>query len=842
VANLGDRIAANDTDADAALEAVLGWITEIGLEPYPAQEEAILELAEGNHVIMATPTGSGKSLVAIAAHALHLAAGERSVYTAPIKALVAEKFFALCEVFGPDRVGMMTGDGSVNAGADIVCCTAEVLALMALRDDAETDYVGVIMDEFHYYGDRDRGMAWQVPLVTMSKARFVLLSATLGPTDAVERALADFTGRTVTVVKGSDRPVPLHFRYSTFPLLSTLHDLVGSAEAPVYAVHFTQRSATELAQGLLSTDLCDKEQKAKIKAEVKGFRFTSTFGKHIRRMVLHGVGLHHAGLLPKYRMLVEKLAQKGMFKIICGTDTLGVGINVPIRTVLFTQLCKFDGLQVGILSVREFQQIGGRAGRKGYDDSGTVVVQAPAWVIDNAMSAEKVKAGKKKKRKVKAQAPSRGYRHWNRDTFERLVNSPPEKLDPQFRINHSVVLARLRRAEDLGTDALDEIDTLIARAHVGQREEARLQADARQRLEELVASGVAEPIKTERGIRYTVYDDLQDDFSLYHALSLFLLDLVGKLDPDAPDYAMDVLSCVEAILEHPKVVLRAQVNREKGEAVAELKAAGIPYEERLEALEKVTWPKPKAEWFYGQFETWRADRPWLAGDPVRPKSIAREMVESQAAFTGYVKGLGIDRAEGVLLRYLSQVYKTLIQGVPDNAFTDDLVDVAAYLRAMIGRVDDSLVTSWEAMRAPTAEAQQPEQPADISRDFPAFRARIRAELHAVVRALSVGDYEEAAASVRLVEDHTWEPRDFERALRPFLDELGPLAWDGRGKAAWNTTLVSAGKHRWTVSQRLVAADLEVDPDEVAWSLQGIVDLTDDTCPSGPIVQIVALEE
>jgi superfamily II RNA helicase len=840
---LGDRIPETGLPTDEALDAILAWIGERGITPYDAQEEAMLELASGRHVILATPTGSGKSLVAVALHALHLARGERSVYTAPIKALVAEKFFDLCRIFGAARVGMMTGDGTVNRDAPILCCTAEILSRMALRDGADTPVDGVVMDEFHYYGDRDRGMAWHVPLITLSRTRFLLMSATLGPTRDVEQSLLELTDREVAVVRGAERPVPLTFEYSEKPLLDTIARLMDRGKAPIYAVHFSQRQATELAQALLSTNFSTDDEKDALKKAIGGFRFDSPFGRHIKRMVRHGVGLHHAGLLPKYRMLVEKLAQQGLFKIICGTDTLGVGINVPIRTVLFTQLCKFDGQDVDILTVRDFQQIAGRAGRKGYDDEGLVVAQAPAWIIENARVQSLVDAGKKKKPKVKAQPPTKGYKHWDESIYERLIDGQPEALDPVFTLDHATVLARLERAEDLGTDPLHELDALIEASHVGRKETARLQEEARERIEQLVRAGIVEPVQTDEGLRYHVYEDLQEDFDLYHALSLFLVDVVGRLDKEAPTYALDVVSCVEAILEHPRVLLRAQVRRAKGEKIAELKAAGIPYEERMEILEEVTWPKPLGEWLYTRFEIWRTTRPWIQGEPVRPKAIAREFAETRDSFGAWVKRLQVDRAEGVLLRYLSQVYKTLERGVPVDHQTDEVLDVLGYFRALLARVDDSLVTAWEDLQTPAVPTEEaPPVPVDISQDLRAFRARIRAELHAVVRALAEEDWKEAAATVKQDGAHPFPPEAFATGLAGFLDELGPVAFDGRARQAWHTTLQPDGTHRWRVSQRLVPADPDIDPDEVLWMLEGLVDLTADTNPSGPIVEILSIGE
>jgi superfamily II RNA helicase len=823
---------------DQALEAFLTWVDDVGLSLYPAQEEAILALFEGQHVILKTPTGSGKSMVALALHFRELAAGRRSVYTAPIKALVSEKFFALCATLGAENVGMMTGDGTVNADAPVICCTAEVLSLLALRQGADTPFVGVVMDEFHFYGDRERGMAWQVPLLRMTHARFLLMSATLGDTSAIERDLAERTGAAVAVVRSANRPVPLTFEYSELPMLSKLSSLVSTGKAPVYAVSFRQRSANELAQALLSHDFATQEEKATLKRSVKGFRFDSPFGPTLRRMLLHGVAVHHAGLLPKYRLLVEKLSQQALFKVICGTDTLGVGINVPIRTVLFTQLCKYDGDEVSILSVRHFQQIAGRAGRKGFDDEGLVVVQAPDWVIENQRLKSAMAAGTKKKTRLN-QAPTKGYKHWDETTFDKLVNGLPEALESQFEIDHGLVLSMLRKAEeDLG-DPIEELRALVRTSHASERAKEKLLVEVDKKLTELVTAGVV--THNPEGVpEYTVQEELQDDFALHHPLSLFLLHAMSHLNIASPSYPMDLLSLVESVLEHPKPVLFAQVRRAKGDKVAELKAAGVPYEERMEALEEVTWPKPGAEALYAVYEVYAESHPWLAAAPIRPKSIAREMVETQAVFSSYVQELELIHLEGVLLRYLTQVYKTLVQNVPVEARTDEVVDVIAFLRAMLARVDDSLLTAWEDMLAPPTEAQS-DQPVDISADLKSFRARIRAELHAVVRALARQDWEEAAASVRQEEDAPFTAEAFEAALKPYHEAYGAVSYDGRSRQGWNTQIEPDGPHRWKVRQMLVPP-LDLDAEEVdeVWSIEGVVDLREDTNPSGPIVRVVGV--
>ena len=405
--------------ADDIFSRFVDHVTAKKLALYPAQEDALLEIVSGKNVILNTPTGSGKSLVATAMIFKAMAEGKRSVYTCPIKALVNEKFFALCEDFGPENVGMLTGDAAINRDAPILCCTAEILANICLRQGhfAPVDYV--VIDEFHYYSDRERGAAWQIPLLVLSSSTFLLMSATLGNTDLFEKELTTLTGRETAVVRSTKRPVPLDFEYRETPLHETLADLVKHFRHPVYLVNFTQRACAEEAQNLMSVDFCTKEEKKAISEALRDVSFDSPYGKEVQKFLKHGVGIHHAGLLPRYRLAVEKLAQAGHLKVICGTDTLGVGVNIPIRTVVFTKLCKFDGEKTALLTVRDFQQISGRAGRKGFDDAGTVVVQAPEHVIENKIAQQKATGDAKKLRKWKpSKPPERGYAHWDEQTFQ----------------------------------------------------------------------------------------------------------------------------------------------------------------------------------------------------------------------------------------------------------------------------------------------------------------------------------------------------------------------------------------------------------------------------------------
>jgi len=434
------------TGNDALLGRFLEYTESRQLQLYPAQESAILELFEDKNVILNTPTGSGKSLVATALHFQAISQGRRSIYTCPIKALVNEKFMALCRDFGPNRVGLSTGDATVNHDAPILCCTAEILANIALREGTAANVQDVAMDEFHYYADRDRGVAWQIPLLTLPQTRFLLMSATMGETSFFETELTRLTGRPTATITSTDRPVPLKHEYSELPLAKTLETLVSSGRAPVYVVHFTQLEAAQSAQDFTSINVCTREEKAALAAALEGFKFSSPYGPEIKKWLRHGIGLHHAGLLPKYRVLVEQLAQKGLLKVICGTDTLGVGVNVPIRSVLFTRLCKFDGQKTVILTARDFHQISGRAGRKGFDDLGWVVAQAPEHVIENLKLSEK--SARDGKKTVKRQPPEKNFVNWDKHTYVRLIAALPERLVSRFQVSHGMLLNVLSRPGD----------------------------------------------------------------------------------------------------------------------------------------------------------------------------------------------------------------------------------------------------------------------------------------------------------------------------------------------------------------------------------------------------------
>jgi superfamily II RNA helicase len=722
---------AKGTDPDELFAAFAAWAKAQGTVLYPAQEEALIELVSGANVVLATPTGSGKSLVATGALYAALAAERRSYYTAPIKALVSEKFFALCEVFGAANVGMLTGDASVNASAPIITCTAEVLANIALREGSggqtNKNSSVVVMDEFHFYGDPDRGWAWQVPLLELPKAQFLLMSATLGDVTFLREDLTRRTGRPTALVANAERPVPLHHYYATTPMHETIADLLETKQAPIYVVHFTQASALERAQALMSVNVCTKEEKKAIAEQIGRFRFSTAFGTTLSRLVRHGIGVHHAGMLPKYRRLVEQLSQAGMLKVICGTDTLGVGINVPIRTVVFSALSKYDGTRTRLLSAREFHQIAGRAGRAGYDTAGTVVVQAPDHEVENLKQFAKVADDPKKRRKLVRRKVPEGMVPWSESTQTRLVDAPPEPLTSNMRVSTAMILDVVDRPGD----PFAAMRRLLTENHEPRKRQLRHIREAVGIARSLLQAGVLERLdKPEAdGRRYRLTVDLPPDFALNQPLSTFALAAVEVLDATSETYALDVVSVIEATLEDQRQIMAAQLKKARGEAIAAMKAEGIEYDERMELLDEVTYPRPLDELLSHTFEVYLQSNPWAADGQLSPKSVVREMWERAFTFREYVSVYGLTRSEGAVLRYLSDAFKALRSGVPAAARTEELTDIVEWLGELVRQVDSSLVDEWEQLTNPDdpldAPVAVPARPRPLTGNERAFTAMVR---------------------------------------------------------------------------------------------------------------------
>ena len=816
--------------ADDIYERFFDWVRGVkGIEPWPHQEEAIVDLLAGDHVIVNTPTGSGKSLVALGMHFAALCTGRRSYYTAPIKALVSEKFFDLVEVFGRDNVGMITGDTHINADAPIVCCTAEILANQALREGVHADVGMVAMDEFHYYGDPERGWAWQVPLLTLPQTQFLLMSATLGNVDAIADRLAELSRvHDVDVIADAPRPVPLSYDYTFDPLERTVELACRDGSTPIYVVHFSQDAALESAQGISSAGVSGKEQRAAIAEAIKGVRFTTAFGKILQRLLRTGVGVHHAGMLPRYRRLVEQLAQQGLLSVICGTDTLGVGINVPIHCVVLTALSKFDGSRMRRLKAREFHQIAGRAGRMGFDTEGLVIAEAPEFEIENHKAIAKAGGDPKKLKRIKRRKAPEGFVAWNEATFDKLIDAEPETLTPHLTITHAMVLNEVEQ----GGDARARIDKLIDdSAQTPERKEA-LHQRAEEIFQTLFDTQVIETRTDAHGaVDYLMTVDMPDDFALDQPLSPFLLAALELLDPASDTYALDVISMVEATLEDPRQVLRAQERAAKDAALADMKAQGLDYEERMDRLADITYPKPLDDMLDAAFARYRHDVPWANDYWLSPKSVVRDMVETASDFNGYIARYHIARSEGTLLRYLSDAYRSLARTVPVEKRDERLEDIISWLRVLVRSIDSSLVDEWErAGDGPDAAAlAAPGAGNAVVEDRRGMTVLVRNALFRRVQLMDLDRPEELGA---LDKDWGYGVHEWEDVLDEYYDEHDYVNTDADARSSELFMLDDAherDEHTWKVRQIIDDSDGDRN-----WAIEGIVDL-DATQDSGEVV-------
>ena len=820
-------------DTDEIYERFFTWVEDVkGVEPWPHQEEAIMDLLAGDHVILNTPTGSGKSLVALGMHFAALCTGRRSYYTAPIKALVSEKVFDLVEVFGRETVGMITGDTHINADAPIICCTAEILANQALREGRHADVGCVAMDEFHYYGDPERGWAWQVPLLTLPDTQFLLMSATLGNVDAIADKLEDMTDTDVDIIADAPRPVPLTYEYTLDPLEKTVELAFGKGETPIYVVHFSQDAALETANALASTGVSSKEQRAAIAEAIKGTKFTTAFGKILQRLLRTGIGIHHAGMLPRYRRLVEQLAQQGLLPVICGTDTLGVGINVPIHSVVLTALTKFDGTKMRKLRAREFHQIAGRAGRMGFDTEGLVIAEAPEFEIENAKALAKAGNDPKKLKKVKRKKAPEGFVTWNENTFDKLIDAAPETLVPHMKITHSMVLNEVEQ----GGDARYRIDRLIDDSAQTPEKKERLHARADEIIQTLFDTNVIETEDRDDGGKdYFMTVDMPDDFALDQPLSPFLLAALELLDPESDTYALDVISMVEATLEDPKQVLRAQERQARDEAMIRMKEDGLDYDERMDRLQEITYPKPLEDMLQAAFDEYRHDVPWANDYWLSPKSVVRDMVETASDFTGYIARYNIARSEGTLLRYLSDAYRALARTVPQEKRDEQLDDIISWLRVVVRSIDSSLVDEWENAGTDTdaseaaANLAAPGAKQAVVEDRRGLTVLVR---NAMFRRVQLMDLDKPDELGALDKDWGYGVHEWEDTLDDYYDEHEYVNIDAKARSGELFILDESkenSEHAWKVRQIIDDSDGDHD-----WAITGTVDL-DATQSSGEVV-------
>ncbi len=810
---------------DESLERFMDWAASRGINLWAHQEDALMDLAVGDNVILGTPTGSGKSMVALGLSYMTICTGKHAIYTAPIKALVNQKFFDLVDILGKDNVGMLTGDSHINVDAPVICCTEEILANIALQEGENAQVASVAMDEFHYFSDPDRGWAWQVPLLTLPQTQFLLMSATLGDTTKIAQTLKAHTGRDVDQILNAERPVPLRYEYVETNIEGTVELALRAGEAPMYIVHSSQDAALSTAQSLSSFGVATKEQRTAAKQAMKGFQFNTAFGRTLKRLLTSGVGVHHAGMLPRYRLLVEKLAQEGLLPVICGTDTLGVGINVPIHTVILMALTKYDGNKMRRLKPREFHQLAGRAGRAGFDSEGVVIAEAPEYAIENARAMAKAGDDPRKQKHIKKKHPPKDFVNWDKHTFERLVAAAPDTLKPRMTITHSMVLSEVLQ----GGDANARVRKLIDDSLQTPEQKVKLYERAQEIFDTLEAAGVVKVDHDAQGKPvYSLTVELPPDFALDQPLSPFMLAALELLDPESDNYALDVISVVESTLENPWQILRAQRRLARNRAMAEMKADGIEYEERMERIQDVTYPMPLRRDLFAAFDVYCEKVPWARDFQLHPKSVLRDMVERAADFKEYIAAYGIAKNEGTLLRYLSEAYRVLARTVPEDKIDERLEGIIDWLGFLVTRVDSSLLDEWNSF-GQEADEKPPTQKDVVVADRHGMEVLVRNALFLRVRLASQN---KAAQLGTLDGDWGYGQRKWADALDDFYQVHEFIRTDADARSAAYFLLDESDEesaHVWHATQ--IFADSDDDHD---FQIRGDVDL-DATQNEGEVV-------
>lgn len=626
--------------------------------------------------------------------------------------------------------------------------------------------------------------------------------------------------------------MPLTYEYTLDPLEKTVELAFGKGETPIYVVHFSQDAALETANALASTGVSSKEQRAAIAEAIKGTKFTTAFGKILQRLLRTGIGIHHAGMLPRYRRLVEQLAQQGLLPVICGTDTLGVGINVPIHSVVLTALTKFDGTKMRKLRAREFHQIAGRAGRMGFDTEGLVIAEAPEFEIENAKALAKAGNDPKKLKKVKRKKAPEGFVTWNENTFDKLIDAAPETLVPHMKITHSMVLNEVEQ----GGDARYRIDRLIDDSAQTPEQKERLHARADEIFQTLFDTNVIETEDRDDGGKdYFMTVDMPDDFALDQPLSPFLLAALELLDPESDTYALDVISMVEATLEDPKQVLRAQERQARDEAMIRMKEDGLDYDERMDRLQEITYPKPLEDMLQAAFDEYRHDVPWANDYWLSPKSVVRDMVETASDFTGYIARYNIARSEGTLLRYLSDAYRALARTVPQEKRDEQLDDIISWLRVVVRSIDSSLVDEWENAGTDTdaseaaANLAAPGAKQAVVEDRRGLTVLVR---NAMFRRVQLMDLDKPDELGALDKDWGYGVHEWEDTLDDYYDEHEYVNIDAKARSGELFILDESkenSEHSWKVRQIIDDSDGDHD-----WAITGTVDL-DTTQSSGEVV-------
>ncbi len=706
------------TDGELELQFYEQFLWSRGLEPYPVQEQAISAIFAGKNVLVTVPTGTGKTLMAKAALFRAFHRNERAVYTTPLRALTEEKYRELCADFGEGNVGFATGDYKVNREAPIQVEVAEILWNRIVADKHVAPAEIVVMDEGHYFNDPERGYVWEQSMIGLDpRTQLIVLSATVGHPEKFVQ-WAEITRRVpMALVDSRERKVPLVHEFREEMLIDTVKGLAHAGDVPAIVFVFGREQCFEVARLVKSCRrFTTDEERAQVEKLCDEALLPAGEAKELRPLLAHGIGIHHAGILPRYKQLVEQLALERLIKFVISTETIAAGINLPARTVVFPSLRKFIKREPRIITAAEYHQMAGRAGRPQFDDRGLAIALAPEQVVSDLKKELKDAAKRpaydegKVKRSVYGRARADAQKHgdviWTPELHAELVKGEPAELRSKTKITAEQVIAiglpDLETATLGGANAEIEarmavveaslppsmrldIVTVIDNLLLGDRDRKELQKILAQLVANMRAIGVID----EHGHQVSgqMIRELQgmDGLLIYYILFNHQLEY------------LELRELVEYLIDHD--IIQRQLDRKGEDEKREWMRAKLR-ELRVDNPH-ITWDDVEAQWdkehprvptkielLHQEFSS-KVPHPELHGGK-KPKSTWAQLEDSGLGFLEFVEKHGLEHEEGNLFSYLVRVMN-FANKMGGASQLSELNDMAERVREVLARIDLRMV-------------------------------------------------------------------------------------------------------------------------------------------------------
>lgn len=704
------------SDGELELSFYEKFLWSRGLEPYPVQEQALAHIFAGTSVLVTVPTGTGKTLMAKAALHAALGRGHRAIYTTPLRALTEEKYRELSADFGEHNVGFATGDYKVNRDAPIQVEVAEILWNRIVADKHVSPAEIVVMDEGHYFNDPERGYVWEQSIIGLDpRTQLVVLSATVGHPEKFCHWVELTRRVTMALVDSRERKVPLVHEFREEMIIDTVRELAFSGDVPAIVFVFGREQCFEVARLLKSCRrFTTDEEKAKVEAMCDEALLPSGASKELRPLLTHGIGIHHAGILPRYKQLVEQLALERLIKFVVSTETIAAGINLPARTVVFPALRKFVKQAPRLVTAAEYHQMAGRAGRPQFDDRGLAITLAPEQIVsdlkkelkDAAKRAayDEAKVKKSVYNRARSDAQRKGDIVWTPEVHAELVRGEPAELRSKTKITAEQVLAiglPDLTATKIATDSVEarmaaaeaslppsmrlDIVTVIENLLLEDRERVVLQKTLAQLVDNLKAIGVID--EHGKQISGQMIRDLQgmDGLFIYYVLFNHQLEYI------------ELRELIEYLIDHD--VIQRLLDRKGEDAKREWCRAKL--RELREGNPHITWEDVEAEWdkehprpptkvevIHAELSA-KVPHPELHGGK-KPKNVWATLEDSGMGFLEFVERHSLEHEEGNLFSYLVRVMN-FARKLGQASQLSEFEDMAERVQKLLARVDIRLI-------------------------------------------------------------------------------------------------------------------------------------------------------